>query len=126
MLRHLNIGGETRPVNFGFNALAEASQHLAVDWVLDITTGLSFVQLRALYWAALKDGARIEGKEFSFTPENVADWISEDMRTMALLREWFDYDVLMAGKKKENQEAETKPTPKAKAAKSGGSTNTKP
>lgn len=125
MLRHINIGGETRPVNFGFNALAEASQHLDIEWVLDIKTGLSFMQLRALYWAAFKDGARIEGKEFPFSPEAVSDWITEDMRTMALLREWFDYDVLMVGKKKENQEAETKPKPKTKAAKSGGSTNTK-
>lgn len=96
MLRFVELGGESRPLNFGMNALAEASKLVGVEWVLDITTsGMDFNVMRALFWAGLKDGARIQQQPFSYSPEEVAGWFDSDMRKMVELRSYFDEDVLL-------------------------------
>jgi len=61
---------------------------------MTIATGIDFNVQRALYWSALKDGARMEKQEFDYSPEEVGDWIGCDMKLIETLRGYFDEDML--------------------------------
>ena len=79
MLEHIQLGDKLRPVAFGFAALRyferESGKPFAevTDTITDTLT---------IIWSGLKDGARREGKEFSATVEDVADWL--DLRPAAM------------------------------------------
>ena len=77
---HVEAGGQSRPVRFGFNALADfceaAGLSLADLQGLDLSS-LGLKSLRALYWAGFKDGARKEGEPFAASMEDVGDWMDD-------------------------------------------------
>lgn len=76
----VQVGDDSKPVRFGFNALADfcdaAGLSLADLQALDLTA-LGLRELLALYWAGFKDGARKEGEPFAESIEDVGDWMDE-------------------------------------------------
>lgn len=84
-VNYIELGGESRPVKFGFNALMEWGK-LTNRTVADIETispsKLTLEDLLLLFWCGLKNGARIEKKEFTASVEDLGDWFDEDPQAM--------------------------------------------
>lgn len=80
MVDYITIGGESRPVRFGMNALRiyslEYNIPLAKVGFLSKQTNLG--ELIGLYFCGFRDGARAEKKDFQFTVEDVSDWFDLD------------------------------------------------
>tara|TARA_R100000951_G_scaffold57125_1_gene47975 strand:- start:2788 stop:3090 length:303 start_codon:yes stop_codon:yes gene_type:complete len=79
MVKKVNIGGEERPVKFGFAALMQFTD--ATGYTLaqldSIGDSLTLSQAIELIKAGLKQGARVEGEKFNATSEEIADWLDE-------------------------------------------------
>jgi len=79
MVKKVNIGGEERPVKFGFAALMQFTD--ATNYTLaqldSIGDSLTLSQAIELIKAGLKQGARVEGEKFNATSEEIADWLDE-------------------------------------------------
>ena len=79
MVKKVNIGGEERPVKFGFAALMQFTD--ATGYTLaqldSIGDSLTLSQAIELIKAGLKQGARLEGEKFNATSEEIADWLDE-------------------------------------------------
>jgi len=79
LVKKVNIGGEERPVKFGFAALMQFTD--ATGYTLaqldSIGDSLTLSQAIELIKAGLKQGARIEGEKFNATSEEIADWLDE-------------------------------------------------
>jgi hypothetical protein len=78
-MEYIEIGGEKRPVKYGWNALAtfgKLSKNGADFSIFD--KGIPFEDVLILIYAGLKEGARKEGKEFGARVEDVGDWLDED------------------------------------------------
>jgi hypothetical protein len=79
MVKKVNIGGDERPVKFGFAALMQFTD--ATGYTLaqldSIGDSLTLSQAIELIKAGLKQGARIEGEKFNATSEEIADWLDE-------------------------------------------------
>jgi hypothetical protein len=84
MIKSYQIGGELRPVKFGFNALRIFGNltGLSVVQMETLGTDMSMDHLVKLVYCGLVDGARVEKKEFPFLVEDVADWLDEDKGLM--------------------------------------------
>ena len=64
------IGGELRPIHYGFAALAE--------WC-DLTgDNMSMSAAIQLIYCGLRHGARRSKEEFNYSIDDVADWIDEE------------------------------------------------
>jgi len=80
-MEFIEIGGQSRPVKFGWNALATFGK-LSKTGVADLSifeSGMNFEDILLLIYCGLKEGARKEGKEFKNTVEDVGDWLDEDI-----------------------------------------------
>lgn len=78
--KFVNVGGESRPVKFGFNALIEFSESTGrtIEDLNNINiNSFSLRDLMLLCWCALKQGARKEGLEFDATVEDIGDWMDD-------------------------------------------------
>lgn len=76
----VNLGGEPRPIKFGFNALTEFGEltHRNIDQINNLQPNtLTMKDLMLLCWCALKQGSRKEQKEFPFTVEDIGDWLDD-------------------------------------------------
>ena len=77
---HINIGGKSRPVRFGWNATADFSDAAGLS-LADLNElsdkTLSIRKLTIMVWAGLKDGARKEKQDFEASVEDIGDWIDE-------------------------------------------------
>lgn len=77
----IQLGGEPRPIKFGFNAISEFGELTSrtIDQINNLNTNtLTMKDLMTLCWCALKQGARREGKPFDYTLEDVGDWLDEN------------------------------------------------
>lgn len=84
MIKHVEIGGKSRPVKFGFAALMEFTEDNGYK-ISDLDNlGESMKLKDALYlvWCGLKHGARVEKISFDFSIEDVADWLDESPEAM--------------------------------------------
>lgn len=79
MVKKIKIGGEERPVKFGFAALMQFTDTTGYTLAQLDTLGdsLTLSQAIELVRAGLKQGARVEGEKFNATPEEVADWLDD-------------------------------------------------
>jgi len=79
MVKKVKIGGEERPVKFGFAALmqfTDATGYKLAD--LDkIGESLSLSEALELVRAGLKQGARVEKESFNYELEDIADWLDD-------------------------------------------------
>lgn len=84
MTKHVNIGGEERAVKFGFAALMEFTEANGYTMANLDTLGDNMKLKDALYlvWCGLKHGARVEKQPFSYTIEDVADWLDDRPEAM--------------------------------------------
>jgi hypothetical protein len=75
------LGGQERPIKFGFNALTDFSKRTNRN-IEQLNTlnpmSLTMEDLLTLCWCALKSGARKEGQEFKVTIEDVGDWLDDN------------------------------------------------
>jgi hypothetical protein len=79
-MEFIEIGGQSRPVKYGWNALALFGK-LSKSGVADLSifeSGMKFEDVLLLIYCGLKEGARKEGKEFINTIEDIGDWLDED------------------------------------------------
>jgi len=102
-MRRIKIGGETRPVKFGFNAYAEFGEitHRALADIENI--GPKTMTLKdsiVLCYAGLKEGARKEGNEFPHTVEDVGDWLDDEPTAVAEIIEIFTSSQPQTSEKK--------------------------
>lgn len=117
----VQVGDDSKPVRFGFNALAdfcdEAALTLSDLQALDFEA-LGIKDLRALYWAGFKDGHRKEGAEFDLTPEDVGDWMDEitDDESAKILQAFAGAQGAATDDGKAPGKPKTKPKTKMKAA----------
>lgn len=61
-------------MKFGINQLALFTEQTGVD-LGEVTFGL--VHLRAMFWSALVEGARMRGESFNHSVFEVGDWIDD-------------------------------------------------
>lgn len=79
MIKEIIIGGQSRPIRFGFNALAEFCKvtGLKIGNIDEVGANMDFGHIRALVYCGLKDGARKAGDKFTATLEDVGDWMDD-------------------------------------------------
>jgi len=84
MIKHVEIGGESRPVKFGFAALMEFTEANGYTMANLDTLGDNMKLKDAIYlvWCGLKHGARIDKKPFPFSIEDIADWLDDKPEAM--------------------------------------------
>lgn len=89
----IELGGEQRPVRFGFSALWQYEQRTGRNALTDFAAmqgGTASVTLMIdLLFAGLCAGIRHEKKPITFTPEDVADWIGNDMDVLQIAATMF-------------------------------------
>ena len=93
MTNYLNIGGVERPVRFGFSALYQYEQRTGRNALTDFAAmqgGQASVSLMIdLLYSGLCAGTRHEKKAVDYTPEDVADWIGNDMDVLQIAATMF-------------------------------------
>ncbi len=77
----MNIGGEERPLKFGFNQSIFYCEQRGIT-ITQMNVDLTKIStdmgvFRDTIWSALKEGARQDGKEFDHTVYDVGDWLQE-------------------------------------------------
>jgi len=117
MTNYLTIGGIERPVRFGFSALYQYEQRTGRNALTDFAAmqgGHASVSLMIdLLYSGLCAGTRHEKKAVDYTPEDVADWIGNDMDVIQQAATMFAESFEKAGEGAEQKKA--KPPMKKKA-----------
>lgn len=80
-VKHINFGGENRPVKYGMNALSIIAKVEDIDLsnITEFGDGIDFSLMRTIVFAGLQEGARAEKKEFTLTLEDVGDFMDGDI-----------------------------------------------
>lgn len=101
MTEYLNLDGEERPVRFGFSALYQYEQRTGRNALADFAAmqdGKASVTLMIdLLFAGLCAGTRHEKKAVTFTAEDVADWVGNDMDILQIAATMFSASFEKAG-----------------------------
>ena len=84
MVKHVKIGGEERPVKFGFAVLMEFTDALGYTMAdLDnLGENMKLKDAIFLVWCGLKHGARVEKNPFAYDIDQIADWLDEKPESM--------------------------------------------
>ena len=84
MVKYVEIGGEERPVKFGFAALMEFTDENGYTMAdLDnLGENMKLKDALFLVWCGLKHGARVEKKPYSYSIDDIADWLDEQPEAM--------------------------------------------
>ena len=79
-LKKLAIGGELRPIHFGFAALSQWCDlsGLGLNELHKIGENMSLTNAIDLIFVGLKHGARKSKEKFEHTSDDVADWIDDE------------------------------------------------
>lgn len=101
MTEYLDLGGESRPVRFGFSALWHYEQRTGRNALTDFAqmqNGAASVTLMIdLLFAGLCAGTRHEKRAVDFTAEDVADWIGNDVDVLQVAATLFAQSFEKAG-----------------------------
>ena len=78
-LKTIAIGGELRPLHFGFSALSQWCDisGLGLNDLGTIGENLSLSNAISLIYVGLKHGARKQNEDFNYTVDDIGDWIDE-------------------------------------------------
>jgi hypothetical protein len=94
MTEYIELGGVERPVRFGFAALYQYEQRTGRNALTDFAAmqgGQASVSLMVdLLFSGLCAGTRYEKQEVKYTPEDVAEWIGNDMGVLQKAAEMFE------------------------------------
>lgn len=84
MVKYIEIGGQDRPVKYGFAALMEFTEKngYTMGDLDKLGENMKLKDALFLVWCGLKHGARVEKKPFSHTIEEVADWLDDKPEAM--------------------------------------------
>ena len=79
-LKKIAIGGEMRPIHFGFAALSQWCElsGLGLNDLGRLGENLSLHNAINLIYVGLKHGARKSKVEFNYTADDIADWIDDE------------------------------------------------
>lgn len=80
MIKEVNIGGQVRPVSYGWNALAmfQELSGLTLGELSQIDQSrMSLRSMMQFAYVGLKDGARKYKQPFDHSIEEVADWMDD-------------------------------------------------
>jgi hypothetical protein len=79
-MKFIEFGGESRPVKYGWNALATFGDMTGtgLNDLSKFETEMTFKEVLVLIYAGLKEGARAEKKDFALTIEDIGDFLDED------------------------------------------------
>lgn len=85
MTQYIEMGGEKRPVRFGFAGLYRYEQETGRNALADFAQfqegieKVSVVRLMELVYAGLLAGYKSENKNVDFTLDDVADWVDDQV-----------------------------------------------
>lgn len=104
--RRVRLGGRHRPVKFGFNAMCTFCD--MEDLSMAAAEELDEEQaqpghIRSLFFAGLKDGARVAGEEFDATPLDVGEWL-EETSAEQMEKIWETYQLAQAEEEEDDDE----------------------
>ncbi len=90
-MQTVHIGGENRPVKFGFNTLAEFGRltGITLSGLQRLGDTLTIAHVITLIWCGLKEGARKEGNPFDFDEYAIGEWLDEDPNLVAEMMEHY-------------------------------------
>ncbi len=93
-MNSIKIGGKDRPVNIGWDMLKAfgKSTGRAFGQVFEVSN-LTFEEVETLIYEALVWGAKENGDSFDTEPEEVATWISKDMRSVVEFITFFGDEI---------------------------------
>jgi hypothetical protein len=79
MTKHINLGGEDRPVKFGFAALMNFTDMSGykLNELDKLGDNMTLTDAVKLIYCGLKNGSRVERQKFNHQLEDVADWLDE-------------------------------------------------
>ena len=79
-LKKIAIGGEMRPIHFGFAALSQWCDlsGLGLHELSNVGENISLTDAINLIYVGLKHGARKSKEDFKYTSDDVADWIDDE------------------------------------------------
>jgi len=79
-LKKIAIGGELRPIHFGFAALSQWCDlsGLGLHELSNVGDNISLSNAIDLIFVGLKHGARKSKEDFKYTSDDVADWIDDE------------------------------------------------
>jgi hypothetical protein len=104
MTHDIKIGGQTRPVKFGFNSMALFGELTGykLAQMQNLGAELTMRDVITLMWCGLKEGARKAGKEFDASMDDVGDWIDESPEAISGMMNIYTKSQAPAVKKKAN------------------------
>lgn len=79
-MKYIQTTNGKHPVKYGMNALAKFTEQVGIK-LSELSNMGQSMKLSDAVWLVyhgLKDGCRVEGKDFKYTFEDVADMIDED------------------------------------------------
>lgn len=84
MVKYVEIGSKKRAVKFGFAALMEFTEANGYTMAnLDsLGDNMKLKDAIFLVWCGLKHGARVEKKPFTYTIDDIADWLDDRAEAM--------------------------------------------
>jgi len=105
MINYIELGGEKRPIKFGFWALAVFCDKVKIklEQLDSFVENLTLMDTIVLIHTGLQDGARVEKKEFNIELTQIADWL--EARPEALTEA---FEVYSESKKTDEKAAPTK------------------
>jgi hypothetical protein len=111
-LKKIAIGGEMRPIHFGFAALSQWCDlsGLGLNELSNVGENLSLSNAINLIYVGLKHGARRDKKSFDYTADDIGDWIDQD--GMEVFNECMEIFAAQMAKISPEEEKKKKAKPK--------------
>ena len=90
-LNKLAIGGEMRPVHFGFATLSDWCDmcNMTLNDISKLGADMPLSTAINMVYCALKHGARKSKVAFNYTTDDIADWLDDDQEVMTQTMELF-------------------------------------
>jgi len=90
-MQTVKIGGENRPLKFGFNTLADFGRKtgITLSGLQKLGDTLTIANVITLIWCGLNEGARKAGIPFDVDEYTVGEWLDEDPNLVAEMMEHY-------------------------------------
>mgnify|MGYP003148934789 CR=1 FL=1 len=101
-LNKLAIGGEMRPVHFGFATLSEWCDmaNMSLNDIGKMGNDMPLSTAISMVFCALKHGARKAKVDFKHTTDDVADWLDDDQDALLKTMDLFTKSMSKANDEK--------------------------
>lgn len=96
--KEIEVNGVKLPVRYGFNALrifCDLTNKNLSD-LGELGNGITPTDAVMLVYAGLKDGSRKAKKPFDYTPDDIADFIDDDINLINRVLEVFEQSQLVS------------------------------